>query len=128
MREVFQQNEIFYLTFDLIARKGYFNWLPFGRAGINIDPGPAILALRYQMMVLPIVTYHSDADHSHVIIHPEMSLENETGRLRPNELCECWLGLLHEQIKRHPEQWWAWGFADLQKEKAESPATQSIAG
>ena len=109
MRHASRQNEVAYLTFDVAVRRKHANWLPFGSTKININPGPAILALRYQIPVLFVSTFHGDDGRSHVIIHPEVEQQAES----PDQLCRLWADKLYADILLHPEQWWGWGVSDL---------------
>jgi Kdo2-lipid IVA lauroyltransferase/acyltransferase len=109
VRRASRENEIAYLTFDVAVRKKHANWVPFGRTKININPGPAILALRYQIPVLFVSSHQGDDGRSHVIIHPEVGPQPEN----PDSLCRLWAEKLYADILLHPEQWWGWGVSDL---------------
>jgi Kdo2-lipid IVA lauroyltransferase/acyltransferase len=111
IRRAARDNEVVYLTFDVAVRSRHSNWLPFGATKININPGPAILALRYGIPVLYGTTFHGDPNRSHIILHPEMVPDRE--KKDPNNMCRAWVERLHSEIVLHPEQWWGWGFSDL---------------
>jgi KDO2-lipid IV(A) lauroyltransferase len=113
MRHAANKNEVAYLTFDVAVREGHSNWLPFGGTKININPGPAILALRYQIPVLFVSAYHGDDGLSHVIIHPEIIFGEKKSPENSNDLCRVWAEKLYSDILAHPEQWWGWGVSDL---------------
>ena len=113
IRQASRQNEIAYLTFDVAVRKGHANWLPFGSTKININPGPAILALRYQIPVLFVSSHHGDDGRSHVIIHPEIIFGDKSRPKNPDDICRSWAEQLYADILLHPAQWWGWGVSDL---------------
>jgi len=113
MQHASTHNEIVYLTFDVSVRKHRPNWLPFGSTKININPGPAILALRHQMPAHFVSSFHGDPERSHAIIHPETLSENKNNPEHPNSLCRPWVDKLYSDVLVHPEQWWGMGFSDL---------------
>jgi lauroyl/myristoyl acyltransferase len=112
MRRAAQQNEIVYLTFDVAVRKGHANWVPFGHTKININAGPAILALRNQMPVLYVSSFHGP-EHSHLIIHPELTAPLAQNLQGADQLCRILAEKFNADLVRHPEQWWGWGVSDL---------------
>jgi lauroyl/myristoyl acyltransferase len=113
LRHAANKNEIAHLIFDVAVREGHSNWLPFGSTKININPGPAILALRYQILVLLVSAYHGDDGRSHIIIHPEIIFGDKNRPENPEDLCRTWAGKLYADLLIHPEQWWGWGVSDL---------------
>ena len=112
MQRAAEKNEIVYLTFDVAVRQHHSNWQRFGATKININPGPAILALRCRIPVIYASTFHGDPQRSHVTLHPPTFSDAAAG-MRANDLCQSWVERLHSEILQHPEQWWGWGFSDL---------------
>ncbi len=113
IRHAARNNEVVYLTFDVAVRKRHTNWLPFGSTKININPGPATLAMRNKIPAHYVSSYYRDEKQTHAIIHPETMAEGKISRKNSNDLSRQWVEKLYADILRHPEQWWGWGFSDL---------------
>jgi KDO2-lipid IV(A) lauroyltransferase len=128
MSQAAKNNEIVYLTFDVAVRKRHTNWLPFGSTRININPGPAILALRYGMPALYASTCHCDAHRSHVLIHPEIAPGPAGRKPDARDLCLAWTERFYAEVLLHPEQWWGWGFSDLPRVRRQSQKVEALAG
>jgi|GEM_PF-4281755 len=132
VRRAAQQNEIVYLTFDVAVRKGHANWVPFGHTKINISAGPAILALRNQMPVLYVSSYHGP-DQSHLVIHPELTAAMAQNLQGADQLCRVLAEKFYADLVQRPEQWWGWGVSDLprvrvRKEQASSAEASTVSG
>lgn len=130
IRRASQQNEAVYLTFDVAVRKGHANWVPFGHTKININAGPAILALRHQMPVLFISSYHGP-EQSHVTIHPELQSDVKNNLESADQLCRILAQKFYSDLLLYPEQWWGWGVSDLprirvRKEQPAPPVSPTI--
>jgi len=123
MMKAAEKNEVVYLTFDVAVRQHHSNWQRFGATRININPGPAILALRCRMPVLYASTFHGDPHRSHLTLHSPFYPDAAPGT-EPNDLCRAWVDQLHSEIVQHPEQWWGWGFSDLPR--ARKASTKSV--
>lgn len=106
-----EQNEIIFLTFDVAVRGDRCHWLRFGDGWLPIDPGPAQLALRRQMPVVQAACAHA-ADRRHLIrIYPAgPPLAMPT----PEALSQQWLDRLATEVHDHPEQWWPWGYGNVE--------------
>lgn len=111
-REIFRHNQVLYLSFDVTVRPSRSRWMAVGPAEIQIDPGPAIMAMRYRVPVLQITTTHVNPNRSIVKIHPETIIPK--GKIdRADAICRGWLETLTTDILAHPEQWWAWNYSTL---------------
>jgi lauroyl/myristoyl acyltransferase len=113
IRRAARNNEVVYLTFDVAVLKHHTNWLPFGSTKININPGPATLALRNKIPVHYVSSCHRDEKQTQATIHPETAISGKNSRKDSNDLSRQWAEKLYADIMRHPEQWWGWGFSDL---------------
>ena len=109
-----RDNAVFYLTYDLAARPESAGLFPFGPTLLPIERGPAILALRLGMTVVPVECDHLEQGHSLVRLLPPIDPE-ALGGGRVDALCRHWAARLEARVRRRPEQWWPWGFADLRR-------------
>ena len=64
-RAAFRKGEIFYLAFDYATRSDRSIGLPIGeRAEIRLDTGPGLMAVRHQVPVVWVDTYHDESGRS----------------------------------------------------------------
>jgi KDO2-lipid IV(A) lauroyltransferase len=107
-----RDNALFYLTFDLAVRPDSAAPFPFGPTLLPIERGPAILALRLGMVLLPVECDHLAGGRSLVRILPPFD-PRRLGEDRVDELCRLWVARLESRVLRRPHCWWPWGFVDL---------------
>lgn len=113
MRHAVANNEIIYLTFDVTVRPKHFSNYAFGRACLQVDSGPAVMAVRNLMPLLQAECSHLDHTRRQISIHAPTEMELNPQAQPPEALCELWVQRLAAEVAAHPEQWWAWGYVDL---------------
>jgi lauroyl/myristoyl acyltransferase len=109
-RDAFRKNNIFYLNIDVAVRSKHSQWLPFGKAAIEADPGPAIVALRHRVPVIfakSILTEHGAA----ITLTPAVNAA--TDKPSPESLLRAWLDTFYNAMLEHPAQWWALNYISL---------------
>ena len=112
--KIFRTGGIFCIMIDLARRPEHIVWLPFGQTFIGLDDGPARLAVRFNVPVLPLTAYLQRPGHSQLVIGAPLPLPtgaDEEERIR-NTLVQ-WKNWLEGEVSAHPEQWWCWSFIDL---------------
>jgi KDO2-lipid IV(A) lauroyltransferase len=109
--DTFNRNEIFTLAFDVTSpgREEKSLRLPIGGATINIDLGPASMALKYKPAVLRLSIRSVGNGRSQITIKPSASGGESAGtQVSPVELTRSWMDGLREELRESPEQWWHW--------------------
>jgi KDO2-lipid IV(A) lauroyltransferase len=107
----FARNEVFATLIDVSVPNRKSTGLAFGAATMQVDLGPARLALRHRVPVLMALS------------HPEPKLGCACVRLfrlpklrdndTPESVTLTWLHHLHERVFLHPEHWSPLGFVPL---------------
>lgn len=119
------RKEIVYLAFDVPIKPKRCELLPFGNAQLRIDSGPAIMAVKANLAVLQASCAHQPDGRTRVSIHPPTEIEVDPEKTTSLELCHLWGRRLGRDMFQHPEQWWAWGYVDLQEKQAETVVEKS---
>lgn len=114
VRHAVANNEIIYLTFDVTMRPKHISSCAFGRAWLPIDAGPAIMAARNLMPVLQAESSHLDLTRRRIAIYAPTETELNPQTQTPGTLCELWVQRLAAEVAARPEEWWSWGYVDLQ--------------
>ena len=113
-RQAIEHNEILYLTFDVAVRTRRVQSFPFGNSRLQVDQGPAIIASRHSMPSLQAAAVHlGNGRHRVSLYHPgpeELSPRDSSA----DHLCRLWTQRLEQEVQRHPEQWWPWGYVNLE--------------
>lgn len=124
-RESFLENTILYIKIDMLVRQERTLWLSLGPVRMEIDPGPAILALISRAPVLHATTVDGSPGRSVVNLRPSPGLPEGCRNLEA--VCQNWFNVLAEDLQRHPEQWWGWTYTTLrpQPETAQDQSPQS---
>ncbi|MBI4548321.1 MAG: lysophospholipid acyltransferase family protein [Ignavibacteriae bacterium] len=112
--EALRRNEIVSLFFDVAVsgRKQYSRWLPFGPVALQVDLGPAMLALEHRV---PVIWYNihktrgTDYDLTFEPIDIHLT-EQDT-----EQLTRSWMDRLVKELLHSPEQWWQWGNVELRE-------------
>jgi KDO2-lipid IV(A) lauroyltransferase len=103
-RQAFKKNEVFVALTDVSLRPMHGQWLRLGAAAINVDTGPAKLALLTGAPLLHLSNHREPDSRFAVSISPEIdrgSIGND-----PACLAQFWLNELHKELLLWPEQWW----------------------
>ena len=111
--EAVEKNEVLYLTFDVSVRPNRNERCRFGAGTLDIDPGPAQLALRQNMTVLQAACAHQGARDHVITFYPPDEIATAT----PSVLCQRWLDRVADEVRQRPSQWWSWGYVDVQEQK-----------
>ncbi|MDB6123051.1 MAG: Lipid biosynthesis acyltransferase [Pedosphaera sp.] len=111
-KETFRNNGIFYLNIDVPVRTKHCQWFPFGNAAIQIDPGPAIMALRHRV---PVIFAHNllSETGANITLLPAANAAESATRPAPESLLQNWLEMFYEVVRQHPAQWWALNYINL---------------
>lgn len=112
--KTFRANGIFSIFFEVTIRKDKAIQLPLGSAIINLDLGPAILAARYQVPVLPMSVRSDEPYRCRVRVHPPLPApagKNDEEKAR--NYLEMWRDWLMIELKENPSQWWPWFIEDF---------------
>jgi len=117
-----RSNGVFYLTIDVATRERERDWIDFGPALVNVNPGPAILAVRERMPVFYALCEQQSPRGSRIRIVPAAAGPS----LRPSQMREEWASLLLKEVRRRPEQWWAWGFVELKSKPVAIPNHKGV--
>jgi Kdo2-lipid IVA lauroyltransferase/acyltransferase len=130
VRHAVQQNEVVYLSYDVAVRLKHSIAMRFGAGTLMMDPGPAVLALRYKMPVVQVACTQVANRRLQVKFYPADDPTLVEGEEKPLQLCTRWLARLEDELRDNPEQWWAWGYVTLSEREAEAPvaATKPRAG
>lgn len=123
---VFKRNGIFaaFIDYTVVEKLNY--WLPFGKAELNTNIGPAILALRNKATVLHAVCQRLPNRRHRLTIHVPVPCPT-TGNLMSDALAltKQEIGFLARELQGRPEQWWPWDCAQLRKNEGGSPQDQA---
>lgn len=109
------RKEIVYLAFDVPVKPKRCELLSFGNARLRVDSGPAIMAVKANLTTLQAACWHQPDGKNRISIYSPTDIEMEPQKSNALDICELWGSRLEEQIAQHPEQWWAWGYMDLER-------------
>ena len=84
-----------------------------------VDAGPAITAARQLTPVLQAECSHLGETQRKISFYAPTELELNPSSHPPEALCELWMRRLEAEVLARPEQWWAWGYVDLQTPSVE---------
>jgi lauroyl/myristoyl acyltransferase len=113
-RTAFRKGEIFYLACDYATRSDRSIGLPIGeRAEIRLDTGPGLMAVRHQVPVVWVDTYHDENGRSCVHFLPAIHAGKGTDHPVAESVLHYFLKRLNDLNAGHPEQWWLLGFHPL---------------
>lgn len=127
--KTFRENRIFSIVFEVAIRQDKSISLPFGAAYLDSDIGPALLAVRCGVPVLPVNVHSNRPFHHEIRIQPPLPPPvGNTDEERALNFLKTWRIWLETEIKQRPEQWWPWYLADIHQGRppAENPAPQPL--
>ena len=113
-RHAIEHNEILYLTFDVAVRTRRIQSFPLGRGQLQVDRGPAIIAARHSMPTIQAMAIQRDQGRHVVRFYAPRTEEKAPRDSGAEQLCRLWTARLEEEIRECPEQWWCWGYVDLE--------------
>ncbi|MFD0893521.1 hypothetical protein KBB96_19000 [Luteolibacter ambystomatis] len=121
-KAAFRQKGIFYLSFDFASRSDRSIWMPVGNHGVfPVDTGPGVMAVRHQVPVVWVDTWHDEQGRSNIRFLPAIQAGKGTGYSAPGLVLEYFRKRLADQLSRNPQQWWLLGHGHL-KARSEIPA------
>ena len=86
-------------------------WVPFGRAHIVVSLGPALLALRNNVALVPVISSGGPCGEHLVTFHAPLAAPRSGDRLRDAFLMSCqFMRLVTLETERAPEKWWNWDY------------------
>lgn len=122
-RAAFKRKETFFLSFDFASRLDKTVTMPIGtHATFQLDTGPGIMAVRHQVPLVWVDTFHDENGRSCVNFHPGIRAGRGTDHATPESVLHYLMDRLNDQLARHPEQWWLLGHALMH---ACPPSTES---
>ena len=126
VRRALEKNELVYLSFDVGMRRKQAVLLPFGHAGMEIDCGPAVLALRQRAPVVQATCALLQNGRSQLCF--QNVFDGEDGTTSAESLCARWLELFYTELCERPGQWWLWSFTKELRPHAAATEVRSAAG
>lgn len=119
--QTFERNEFFSVMSDISApgREDRSVVLSLGHAAINIDLGPALLALESRVPVLWLTIRRVGKRKHRVSIEP-MFPSGSNSPPEPGEIVRCWVEKLYAELLSRPEEWWHWDHLILGQAKETS--------
>ena len=114
LSETLARNGLFGMFIDFPVVGKHNELLPFGGSRLNVNLGPAILALRHRAVALGVTCLRMDGGRHQVIIHPPLESPLDAGRAGAAQLMESALAQMLPELRRHPEQWWSWDWARIE--------------
>ena len=112
--KAFRENRIFSILFDVLIRTEKAFELPFGASRLKFDLGPALLAARFGVPIVPLNIYSDRPFHHRVEIQPALPPpEGSTVEERAVSLLKLWRDWLEGEVRKRPGQWWYWSFMEL---------------
>lgn len=121
-KAAFRQKGIFYLSFDFASRSDRSIWMPVGDHGVfPVDTGPGVMAVRHQVPVVWVDTWHDEQGRSNIRFLPAIQTGKETAYASPARVLEYFRERLADQLALHPQQWWLLGHGHL-KARSDVPA------
>jgi lauroyl/myristoyl acyltransferase len=114
IRAALQDRAVLCVLGDAVAPDSGGTWFPFGPAWLRMNRGPAILAARYQAVVLHAASRFRADGGLQLAIRPFLEDPPGSVRLHPDELCRRWLGELAREVQDCPAQWFLWRQQELQ--------------
>jgi lauroyl/myristoyl acyltransferase len=127
LAETLARNGLFGMFIDFPVPRKHNQFLPFGNAHMEINLGPAILALRHRCPVLCVTTVRVGDNRHRAMIHPPIELPPGAEETAAVALLEKALQPLWSDVVAKPEQWWPWDWAEIvpaQPESLEHSSTQ----
>ncbi len=113
IRRAQERNEIIFLTFDVVVSEKRKRTYSFGGAALEVDAGPAILAIRQNMPSVQARCYQQPDGTNKISFYAPTEMELSPEGQQPKDFCSLWVGRLETEIRAQPEQWWPWGYAEL---------------
>lgn len=123
VRHAVQHNEVVYLSYDVAVRLKHSVPMRFGAGTLMMDPGPAVLALRYKMPVVQVACTQVANRRLQVKFYPADDPTLVEGDDKPLQLCTRWLARLEDELRENPDQWWAWGYVTLSERDSAAPVS-----
>ncbi|MGC4015531.1 MAG: hypothetical protein QM755_13585 [Luteolibacter sp.] len=121
-KAAFRQKGIFYLSFDFASRSDRSIWMPVGdHAVLPVDTGPGVMAVRHQVPVVWVDTWHDEQGRSNVHFHPPIQTGKGSAFPTAVSVLDYFRARLADQLALYPHQWWLLGHGQL-KPLSEVPA------
>ena len=119
----FKKNEVFLALTDVSLRPTRGKWFRLGHTAIQVDTGPAKLALMTDTPILYLSNHRQPDSRVVISISPEIDRTDT-----PDSLTQRWLDELHKQLTSWPEQWWLLALIPLRTPDSVlvSPARESV--
>jgi len=117
LAETLAANGVFGMFIDFPVGRKRLVAVPFGKARIELSPGPAVLALRQGAPVLTASCRRVGANRHRVRIDPPLEPPEGAAEGRARELLARAIGRLAVDLASAPEQWWPWDFAPLHPQR-----------
>ncbi|MDB6109606.1 MAG: Lipid biosynthesis acyltransferase [Pedosphaera sp.] len=117
---VFRRNGVFaaFIDYTVVGRLNH--WLPFGRAELNTNIGPALMAQRSRAPILYASCRRLPGFGHCLTLHPPLGCPL-TGDRTLDALAATQMAItrLAQEILERPDQWWPWDCAQLRPRPAQ---------
>jgi len=111
--EVLDRNGCFAMFIDFPVVRKHNQQVAFGSAYMNVNLGPALLALRHEASVLCVDCLRTGENRHRLVIHPPLGRASGDRRDAALQMMEASLQSLVRSLGAHPDQWWPWDWADI---------------
>jgi len=115
LAEALKRNAVFAMFVDFPVVTKHNHRFRLGQADLNVNLGPALLAVRHGAPVLTVTCIRCGLGTHRLRIHPPLNLpQGQDGlRSRSIELMRTAIQEFEQVFMEHPEQWWPWDWADI---------------
>jgi KDO2-lipid IV(A) lauroyltransferase len=113
--QTFKRNEVFLVLADVSLRPGHGAWFRLGQTAINVDTGPARLALLTNTTILTLSSRRKSDGRYVVSISPE--IDRGEFAESPTALTQYWMDVLYREILETPDQWWLMNLVPLKLQR-----------
>ena len=113
------ENGLFAMTIDYFASHSrHVCWLQFGDAMMLVNLAPAMFALQRNTPIIFVTTRRRNDGKHALVIHPNRV--PQTGDLAEDatRVTSFGLGLLIDQLRASPSEWWIWDHAKIRANAA----------
>lgn len=111
--ETLSRNGLFAMFIDFPVGRKHNQSVAFGAARMNVNLGPAILALRHRVPVLPVTCIRAGPKLHRLVVHPPLEIPAGSINTAAAQLLQSALARLLPDLREHPEQWWPWDWAPI---------------
>jgi lauroyl/myristoyl acyltransferase len=106
---VFRRNGILSVLFDIATSPRARVHLPLGGLVLPFDLGTARLAARFNVSVVPVISYITEPYHSEIHLEPAFHpVQGKDEKETVLQMTKQWSAWLERKVTARPDQWWSW--------------------